>query len=159
MPIAEILAGIALVKASVEFIKSNIDTAKDIGEIAGAIDGLFKGTEEVQKKRNKKSGVGLRDQFGIQSVAQEMIDAKLAEEKMQEMRNLIDMRFGPGTWQGILDERQKRIVEAKEAQRLARIQKRKEEEEFWEMIKMMMIIGGCVILGGGGLMFVVYSAV
>jgi len=159
MPIAEILAGIALVKASVEFIKSNIDTAKDIGEIAGAIDGLFKGTEEVQKKRNKKSGVGLRDQFGIQSVAQEMIDAKLAEEKMQEMRNLIDMRFGPGTWQSILDERQKRIVEAKEAQRLARIQKRKEEEEFWEMIKMMMIIGGCVILGGGGLIYVVYSAV
>jgi len=159
MPVAEILAGIALVKASVEFIKSNIDTAKDIGEIAGAIDGLFKGTEEVQKKRNKKSGVGLRDQFGIQSVAQEMIDAKLAEEKMQEMRNLIDMRFGPGTWQGILDERQKRIVEAKEAQRLARIQKRKEEEEFWEMIKMMMIIGGCVILGGGGLIYVVYSAV
>jgi hypothetical protein len=159
MPVAEILAGIALVKASVEFIKSNIDTAKDIGEIAGAIDGMFSGTEEVQKKRNKKTGMGLKDQFGIQSVAQEMIDAKLAEEKMQEMRNLIDMRFGPGTWQKILDERQKRIVEEKEAQRLARIQKRKEEEEFWEMIKMLMIIGGCVILGGGGLMFVVYSAV
>jgi len=159
MPVAEILAGIALVKASVEFIKSNIDTAKDIGDIAGAIDGMFKGTEEVQKKRGKKSGMGLKDQFGIQSVAQEMIDAKLAEEKMQEMRNLIDMRFGPGTWQKILDERQKRIVEAKEAQRLARIQKRKEEEEFWEMIKMLMIIGGCVILGGGGLVFVVYSAV
>jgi len=159
MPIAEILAGIALVKASVEFIKSNIDTAKDIGEIAGAIDGLFKGTEEVQKKRNKKSGVGLRDQFGIQSVAQEMIDAKLAEEKMQEMRNLVDMRFGPGTWQSILDERQKRIAEAREAQRIAAIKKRQEEEEFWEMIKMIMIIGGCVILGGGGLIYVVYSAV
>lgn len=159
MPVAEILAGIALVKASVEFIKSNIDTAKDIGEIAGAIDGMFKGTEEVQKKRGKKSGIGLKDQFGIQSVAQEMIDAKLAEEKMQEMRNLIDMRFGPGTWQKILDERQKRIAEAKEAKRIAAIKKRQEEEEFWEMIKMMLIIGACVILGGGGLMFVVYSAV
>ena len=159
MPIAEILAGIALVKSSVDFIKSNIDTAKDIGEIAGAIDGLFKGTEEVQKKRNKKSGVGLRDQFGVQSVAQEMIDAKLAEEKMQEMRNLVDMRFGPGTWQGILDERQKRIAEAKEAERLARIKKRQEEEEFWEMIKMVMIVATCTIIGGGGLIYVVYSAV
>src|SRR6056300_789672 len=102
MPVAEILAGIALVKSSVDFIKSNINTAKDIGEIAGAIDGLFQGTEEVQRKRNKKTGMGLKDQFGIQSVAQEMIDAKLAEEKMQEMRNMIDMRFGPGTWQKIL---------------------------------------------------------
>ena len=159
MPVAEILAGIALVKASVEFIKSNIDTAKDIGDIAGAIDGMFKGTEEVQKKRGKKSNIGLKDQFGIQSVAQEMIDAKLAEEKMQEMRNLIDFRFGPGTWQGILDERQKRISEAREAQRLARIQKRKEDEEFWEMIKMIIIIGGCVILGGAALIFVMYTAV
>jgi len=159
MPVAEILAGIALVKSSVDFIKSNIDTAKDIGEIAGAIDGLFKGTEDVQKKRNKKSGVGLRDQFGVQSVAQEMIDAKLAEEKMQEMRNLVDMRFGPGTWQGILDERQKRIVEAKEAQRIARIKKRQEEEEFWEMIKMIIIIGGCIIAGGAALIFVMMAAV
>ena len=159
MPVAEILAGIALVKSSVDFIKSNINTAKDIGEIAGAIDGLFQGTEEVQRKRNKKTGMGLKDQFGIQSVAQEMIDAKLAEEKMQEMRNLIDMRFGPGTWQKILDERQKRIVEAREAARLARIKKRKEEEEFWEMIKMFIIIGSCVVAGGGALVFVLYATV
>lgn len=149
MAVAEILAGIALVKSSVDFIKSNINTAKDIGEIAGAIDGLFKGTEECQKARNKKSRPSLGDQFGIQSVAQEVIDAKLAEEKMQEMRNMVDMRFGPGTWQGILDERQKRIAEAKEAARLAKIKKRQEEEEFWEQMKMLAIIGGVVIIGGG----------
>ena len=149
MAVAEILAGIALVKSSVDFIKSNIDTAKDIGEIAGAIDGLFTGADECQKARNKKSGVGFKDQFGVQSVAQEVIDAKLAEEKMQEMRNLVDMRFGPGTWQGILDLRQKRIQEAKEAARLARIQKRKEEEEFWEQMKMLGIIGAVIIIGGG----------
>ena len=55
---AEAMAGIALVKASVEFIKSNIDTAKDIGEIAGAVDNLFKGQEEIEKKRSTKAGVG-----------------------------------------------------------------------------------------------------
>ena len=81
MAVAEILAGISLVKASVDFIKSNIDTAKDVGEIAGAIDGLFRGNEDVQKDRNKKSKPGFADQFGINSVAQEMIDAKLVEEK------------------------------------------------------------------------------
>ena len=47
---AEAMAGVALVKASVEFIKSNIDTAKDIGEIAGAVDNLFKGQEDIEKK-------------------------------------------------------------------------------------------------------------
>ena len=149
MPVAEILAGISLVKASVDFIKSNIDTAKDVGEIAGAIDGLFRGAEDVQKGRNKKSKLGLADQFGINTVAQEVIDAKLAEEKMQEMRNLVDLRFGPGTWQGIVDERSKRIAEAKEAARLAAIKKRQEDAEFWEQMKMIAIIGGVIIIGAG----------
>ena len=45
--IAETLAGIALVKQSVDFIKSNINTAKDIGDIAGAVEGLFRGQDEV----------------------------------------------------------------------------------------------------------------
>lgn len=159
MPVAEILAGISLVKASVDFIKSNIDTAKDVGEIAGAIDGLFRGTEDVQKGRNKKSKLGLADQFGINNVAQEMIDAKLAEEKMQEMRNLVDLRFGPGTWQGIIDERSRRIAEAKEAARLAAIQKRKEDAEFWEQMKMIAIIGGVIIFAGGALIFVMSQSV
>jgi len=149
MAVAEILAGISLVKASVDFIKSNIDTAKDIGEIAGAVDGLFRGAEECQKARNKKSKPSLGDQFGINNVAQEIIDAKLAEEKLQEMRTLVDMRFGPGTWQTILDERSKRIAEAKEAARLAAIKKRQEEAEFWEQMKMVAIIGGVVIIGAG----------
>ena len=77
--IAETLAGIALVKQSVDFIKSNISTVQDIGQIAGQIDDLFRGEKEVQKQRSKKAGSGLSDQFGVQSVAQEMIDAKLAQ--------------------------------------------------------------------------------
>ena len=158
MAVAEILAGISLVKASVDFIKSNIDTAKDVGEIAGAIDGLFRGNEDVQKDRNKKSKPGLADQFGINSVAQEMIDAKLVEEKMQEMRTLVDLRFGPGTWQSIIDERIKRIAEAKEAAKQAAIKKRKEDAEFWEQVKTFMIIAGCVIMGGGALIAAMYAA-
>jgi hypothetical protein len=140
MVVAEVMAGITLVKASVDFIKSNINTAKDIGEIAGAIDGLFKGHDELQAERSKQSGMGLKDQFGIKNIAQETIDAKIAAEKMQEMKNMIDMRFGPGTWQSILDERTKRIQEAKEAEKLARIKKRKEEEEFWEQVKIFGIL-------------------
>ena len=38
-----------------DFINSNIDTAKDIGEIAGAIDGLFQGVDECQKGRSAHS--------------------------------------------------------------------------------------------------------
>ena len=158
MAVAEILAGIALVKSSVEFIKSNINTAKDIGEIAGAIDGLFTGTEECNKARNKKSGISMGDQFGIKSVAQEIIDAKLAEEKMNEMRNMIDMRFGPGTWQSIIDERTKRIQEAKEQAKAERAQKLKEQEEFWEQMKTIGIMIGAAIFMGFAFIWIFSTA-
>ena len=69
MVVAEVLTGISLVKASVDFIKSNISTAKDIGQIAGQIDDLFRGEKEVQQLRNKKSGSRLGDQFGVDTVA------------------------------------------------------------------------------------------
>ena len=153
--IAETLAGISLVKASVDFIKSNIDTAKDIGEIASAVDGLFRGADEVEKKRSRKAGVGIKDQFGIQSVAQEVIDARLAQEAMQEMKTMINMRFGPDTWQSIVDLRAKRIQEEKEriaeAKRLAR-QKQKETEE---AIKQVAMIGGIIVIAVGLFVFLI----
>jgi len=114
--IAETLAGIALFKSAVSGIKSAIGTANDIGDIAGFIDNLFEGEKQVQKERNKKSGVSIGDQFGVKSVATEVINAKLAKEQMQEIATMVDMRFGHGTWRGIVDERAKRIQEAKQAE-------------------------------------------
>ena len=107
--IAETLAGIALVKSAVDGIKSTINTANDIGEIAKYVDNLLEGEKQVQQQRAKRSGLGLGDQLGIESVAQEVIDARIAQEKINEMRTLVDMRFGPGTWQSIVDLRNKRI--------------------------------------------------
>ena len=144
MPVAEIMAGISLVKASVDFIKSNIDTAKDIGEIAGAVDGLFRGQEDINKKRSKNAGVGIGDQFGIKTVAQEVIDAKLAAEKMQEMKNLINLRFGPDTWQSIVDLRAKKIQEEREAIAAAKREKIQKAREFEETLKQFGLVAGVI---------------
>ena len=146
--IAETLAGIALVKQSVDFIKSNINTAKDIGEIADAVDGLFRGQDEVEKARNKKAGVSVGDQLGIKTVAQEVIDAKLAAESLAEMRNMIDLRFGPGTFKSILDLRAKKIREQKEAEAEARRIKRQKQKEMEDTIKNGLIVFavlGCAV--------------
>ena len=147
--IAETLAGIALVKSAVDGIKSAIGTAKDVGEIAGHIDNLLTGEKQVQEQRARKSGVSLGDQFGIKSVAQEIIDARLAQEQVQEMRTMIDMRFGPGTWQSIVDERARRIKEAKEAERQARIQAQREHEEFMEGLKQSALVSLVVAVAIG----------
>lgn len=154
MPVAEILAGIALVKSSVEFIKSNIDTCKDIGELGSAIDSLLRGKDEVNKKQGKSPGV--REQFDASHIARETIDAKLAAEKLQEIATMIDFRFGHGTWRGILEERARRIAEAKEAARLAKIEKRKADAALWADIKMVLVIMGAAIGGVAAVFGAIY---
>jgi hypothetical protein len=153
--IAETLAGIALVKSAVDGIKSAIGTANDIGEIAQHIDNLFEGESQVQKSRNKKAGV---DQFNVKSVAQETIDARLAQEKMYEMSQMIDLRFGHGTWAGIVSERARRIQEAKEAAKKARIEKARQQHELFETIKTVAIIVGVALVAAGSLVAVVLTS-
>lgn len=132
-PISTALAGIALVKQSVEFIKTHIETVKDIGEISGAIDGLLNGEQQVQKDRFSSGSVMSQHK----SAANSVIDAKLAAEQMAEIRNLVNLRFGSSTWQEILNERARRLQEEKEAEaerrRLAKI---KAEE-----VQQAMLIG------------------
>ena len=151
--IAETLAGIALVKSAVDGIKSTINTANDIGDIAKYVDNLLEGEKQTQQQRAKKSGSGIADQFGIQSVAQEVIDARLAQEKIQEMRTMIDLRFGPGTWQSIVDIRTKRIQEAKEAALQAKREAIKRHNEMMENIKIAAGIGLIAAIGIGLLIF------
>jgi len=156
--IAETLAGIALVKSAVDGIKSAINTANDIGDIAKYVDSLLEGEKQVQQQRSKKSGSSIGDQFGIQSVAQEVIDARLAQEKVQEMRTLVDMRFGPGTWQSIVDERAKRIREAKEAAAQARREAIQRHNEMMETVKMGVGVGSIVLVCVAFLIFILTIA-
>lgn len=149
MVVAEVLTGIALVQQSVKFIKENISTVQDIGQIANQIDDLFAGEKQVQQARNKKSGGGLGDQFGVDTVAKEMIDAKLAAEQLQEVATMVDMRFGHGTWASIIAERAKRIQEAKEAAAAAKRKKIKEAREFEENLKQWLLAGVVLVLAVG----------
>ena len=148
-PISAALTGIALVQKSVDFIKGNIATANDIKDIAGALDGLFAGEKQIQKERfADKSILGQ-----TKDAASKVIDAKLANEAMHEMRTLINHRFGHGTFQQIIAERNKAIREEKErvleAKRIAR--KRAQERK-----EMMMIIGSVLC---GLVVFLLFLAV
>ena len=52
---AEAMTGIALVKTAVDSIKSAITTANDISSIAGDIDKLLSGEQQIQKKKGVKT--------------------------------------------------------------------------------------------------------
>lgn len=145
-PISTALTGIALVQKSVGFIKSQIATANDIKDIAGALDGLFAGEKQIQNERfADKSMLGQ-----TKDAANKVIDAKLAKEAMDEMRSLINHRFGHGTFQQIIAERNKQIREEKE--RIAE-QNRIARKQAQERKELMMIVGS---VGGGIAVFFLF---
>jgi hypothetical protein len=134
-PVTAVLTGIALVKKSVDFIKTNIGTAQDIGDIIGHVDKALNGQQQVIKDRDKANV----DHFAVENVAKEVIDAKLAQEQLYEMKQLIDHRFGHGTWSFILEERKKRLDKQKQAIKEAKAKKLKKQKEMYDMIRMVMI--------------------
>ena len=145
-PISTALAGIALVKAGTEAIKSCINTCNDISEIAGYIDNLFEGQAQCNRERNKKSNFSSMD--GIGSVASEMIDAKLAQEKLYEVSVLVDLRFGNGTWKGIVEERARRIQAQKQHQKQIAIEKAAQRKEIFDGLTMLFyLVMGVVAFG------------
>ena len=135
-PVTAVLTGIALVKKSVDFIKQNIETCNDIGDIIGHIDKAMTGEQQVIKARDKSGA----DPFAIGTVAQEIIDAKLAREQINEIRTLVNYRFGPGTWEFILQERKKRIDAQKQAIKEARAAKLKKQQQIAEYIRIGLIV-------------------
>ena len=135
-PVTAILSGIALVKSATSFIKDNINTVNDISDIAKQIDQMFEGQQQIHKERNKQAN-STANELGLSSVAQSVIESKLAEERISEIRTLINYRFPtskpPSTWDLIIMERKRRIEERKQAikkekQRI--LKKRQEIEEY-----------------------------
>ncbi len=145
MVFAEVLTGIALVNSASKAIKELVGNARDVSALAKHIDNLFDGEKQIQKKRMGK--YKSLDPFSHTSVAEETINAKLAQEQMQEIATLIDYRFGHGTWAGIIAERAKRIREAKEAEARRRVAHRKKMEEVntW-IITILTIVGATGVL-------------
>ena len=67
-------------------------------------------------------------------IARETIDAKLAAEKLQEVANMVNLRFGPNTWKEILEERARRMQEQKEACTTSKIAKSKSSKRDYGML-------------------------
>jgi hypothetical protein len=129
-PISTALAGLSLLKKSVEFIKSNISTAKDIGDIINHVDAAMSAEQQIIKERDRKGD----DPFAVENVAKSVLDARIARENLQEIKLLVEMRF-PGAWGQILAERKRRIEAKKQAIKEAKAKKIKKMQEIEEYVK------------------------
>ena len=135
--IGEVLAGAALIKSSVSAIKGAISTAKDVGEIAGFIDQVFLGQEQVRKAQ--LSGNSLN------SVAKDMIEAELAKEAEQQVKLMVNMRFGSKTWERIVAERSRRV---KAAEKRLKAQKLKRQDQIETAAAVGFLVACVAVIGG-----------
>ena len=135
--IGEVLAGAALIKSSVSAIKSAIHTAKDVGEIAGFIDQVFLGQEQVRKAQLQGNS--------LNSVAKDMIEAELAKEAEQQVKLMVNMRFGSKTWDRIIAERSRRV---KAAEKRLKAQKLRRQDQI-ETAAAVGFLLACVAAIGG----------
>ena len=100
MPVAEILAGAALVKASIDGIKSTIGSAKDISQITTDLDNLFTGAQQIrqQKKQAKATGqsatesvwqkvVALQKEQALAAKHKAAADARAAQVRKEELES------------------------------------------------------------------------
>jgi len=145
--VGEAIAAASAFKAAVDAIKSGIGTARDIGDIADSIDQLLDGKARIDRAKKHKAAPG---QFSIKSIASDTISAKLAEEELYQIKVLIDNRFGHSTFQGIVDERKKRIKAYNEAEQKRLAAKAKRRKEMMNDLKILLWI-----VGGAGLLCVV----
>lgn len=153
MVVAETLAGLALVNSAVKGIKSVISTCKDVSEIADQIDSVIEGTKEVHSKSHPiaskwdnflgKTIGSSADKFSLGAVAKETIEEKLAEEQLNRVRLMINKRFGPDTWNTILEERKLRIKKHNE---LLEKETKKKKEANEKLYKILETIAGYVFL-------------
>ena len=58
---------------------------------------------------------------------------------------MVDLRFGPGTWKSITEERARRIQAAREAAAAEKRKKIQEAREFEENLKQFFMIAGAVV--------------
>ena len=135
--IGEVLAGAALIKSSVSAIKGAIGTAKDVNEIASFIDNIFLGKAQLEKQQQSANS--------LNSVAKDMINAELAKEAEQQVKLMVNMRFGSQTWDRIVRERSRRV---KAAEKRLKAQKIRRQEQIETAIAIGFLLSCVAVIGG-----------
>jgi len=140
MAVAEILAGIALVKKSAEIISKGINAAQDMGALATQVDDLFEGKRQLKQEERQQRAVG-------KSPTQTVIDQRLADEHIAEVKALIIGRFGFYAWTEIVTLQREQQLEDKNRQVLAERAKAENKEQMQEIAvtSISLIIGITVV--------------
>ena len=153
-PIATAVAAVAAASNAIAFIKARINDVQSVADISQQIGTLFDCQKKLNDERNKQASVG---DITFKSSIDAVLESKKLQEQMNEIRTMINLRFGPDTWQEIVDLHNKKLREQKEAQAKARREAIRKAKEFEETLKTVLIITGVIGIGVALLVFLMVS--
>jgi len=159
--VAEIIAGITLVNGAYKAIKECINNVNDVSQLASHLDQLIDGKQKVDqaaKPTNRiagkwasmmgSKGIDNEGSLSIGSIAQEKINQRLAQEELDQVRRMINRRFGMETWDEIMMERDERVLASKTATQKAKEENAKKWDKIADVtLQVMGVIAGIVGLG------------
>ena len=148
-PITTALGAVAAASQAIAFIKARINDVQSVADISQQIGTLFDCQKKLNDERNKQAGVGdIKFKTSIDAV----LEAKKLQEQMQEIKTMINLRFGPDTWQEIVDLHNQKLKEQKEAQRAARREAARRAKEVEETLKTALLV--TAVIGAAIALFV-----
>tara|TARA_X000001388_G_scaffold73794_1_gene65978 strand:- start:47961 stop:48461 length:501 start_codon:yes stop_codon:yes gene_type:complete len=142
-PITTAVAAITAASNAISFIKARINDVQSVTEISGQISTLFDAQKKLNEERNKQASVS---DISFKGSLDAVLEAKKLQEQMQEIKTMINLRFGPNTWQEIVDHHNKALREQREAQAQARREAIRKAKEIEETIKTMLLVAGIILV-------------
>ena len=153
-PITTAVAAVAAASNAIAFIKARINDVQSVADISQQIGTLFDCQKKLNDERNKQASVG---DISFKSSIDAVLEAKKLQEQMNEIRTMINMRFGPDTWQEIVDLHNKKLREQKEAQAQAKREAARKAKELEETIKTTLLITIVIAAAIGLFVFLMVS--
>jgi hypothetical protein len=154
-----VLAELSIAISAVKGLGELIDSAKSIAEVAGQLDEALTLSDKVKKdiptKAKGKTERQIEQQLekydntsgestDLGAIVQEVTDAKALKHELYRIGTKLDIKFGSGTWDKILEIREKRLAKQEKLEqdyreRLKEL--REERKNFWlEILKVLGLL-------------------
>ena len=162
-----VLAELSLAIAAVKGVGELIDSAKSVAEVASSLDSALNLSDKAKKKESAKPKGKTETRINKQlekfedntdgestnlgAIVQEVTDAKALKIELWRLGVKLDVKWGEGTWDKILEIRRKRLekqerLEYEHEQRILAI--KRQRKEFWlevgKGILLVLVLSGFI---------------
>ena len=147
-PITTAIAAVSAASSAISFIKARVNDVQSVSELSGQISTLFSAQKVLNEKRNEQAGVG---DISFKSSIDSVLEAKKLNEEMQQISQLINMRWPkpanqPSTWQEILNHHNEALRQQKAARQAAMREKARKSQELEDTLKAVALIAFVIVV-------------